>query len=58
MEDDSDYSGDDVDIKDGIKGVGVLLAKNSQLEYKDCVTTDVMRALGWYQAAEWCREVA
>ncbi len=35
VEDDSDYSGDDVDIEDGIKVVKVLLAKNSQLEYKD-----------------------
>src|SRR5260221_11511406 len=35
-EDNSDYSGDDVDIKDGIKVVKALLAENSQLEHEDC----------------------
>ncbi len=35
MEDDSNYSSDDVDIEDGIKVVKALPAENSQLEYED-----------------------
>ena len=35
MEGDSDYSGDDVDIEDGIKLVKPIPFESSQMEYKD-----------------------
>ena len=35
VEGDSDYSGDDVDIEDGIKLVKPILFESSQMEYKD-----------------------
>ncbi len=35
MEGDSDYSGDDVNIEDGIKLVKSVPFENSQMEYKD-----------------------
>src|SRR5258708_40171874 len=46
-EDDSDYSGDDVDIKDGIKVVKALPAKNSQLEYKDRKQEESLQTEGY-----------
>src|SRR5260370_3905077 len=46
-EDDSDYSGDDIDIKDGIKVVKVLPAKNSQLEYEDHKQEESLQTEGY-----------
>src|SRR5258708_20708257 len=47
VEDDSDYSSDDVDIEDGIEVVKALLAKNSQLEYKDCKQEESLQTEGY-----------
>ena len=35
MDDDSDYSGDDVDVEDGIKLVKVPMIEINMVEYKD-----------------------
>ncbi len=46
-EDGSDYSGDDVDIEDGIKVVKALLAENSQLEYEDRKQEESLQTEGY-----------